>query len=60
MFTYYLASQIPELFKGYSLLYAQPMSGWLNTSSVAADSYIISLHGRNDRSLPPAGGLDGP
>jgi hypothetical protein len=35
------------------------MIGWLDTPREAADSYIISLHGRYDVTLPPAGGIDG-
>jgi polyhydroxybutyrate depolymerase len=60
MFTYYLASQIPELVTGgYLLMCGQPMVGWLNTPKKAAESYMISLHGRSDDVLPPAGGVDG-
>lgn len=58
MFVYYLASQIPELVKSYGLLYAQPMIGWLNYSLSNEDANFVSLHGRHDRYLPPAGGLD--
>lgn len=59
MFTYYLVSQIPELVNGYLLMFGQPMVGWLNTPQAAADSYLLSLHGRSDTTLPPAGGIDG-
>jgi len=59
MFTYYLASLLPELINGYFLEYGQPMVGWLNTPKEAAGSYMISLHGRSDTTLPPAGGIDG-
>jgi polyhydroxybutyrate depolymerase len=60
MFTYYLAGQIPELVTGgYLLMCGQPMVGWLNTPALAAESYMLSLHGRSDDVLPPAGGVDG-
>ena len=35
------------------------MVGWLNTPEAAAESYMLSLHGRQDTTLPPAGGIDG-
>lgn len=35
------------------------MVGWLKTPEKAAESYMISLHGRQDTTLPPAGGIDG-
>lgn len=59
MFTYYLVSQIPELVNGWLLMFGQPMVGYLNTPKAAAQSYLLSLHGRQDTCLPPAGGIDG-
>jgi len=39
-------------------MYASPYTGWLNTPARAAESYMISLHGRSDGTFPPAGGPD--
>jgi len=58
MLVYLLASKIPEFVNGYLLVYAQPYIGYLNTPPAAKDSYLLSLHGRNDVTLPPAGGID--
>ena len=58
MFTYYLASQIPELVNGWLLMFGSPMVGWINTPKAAAQSYLISLHGRSDTCIPPLGGID--
>ena len=58
MFVYYLTSQIPELIKNYALVAGQPLIGSLDTGAAAKESHIISLHGRSDRTLPPAGGID--
>jgi len=41
------------------LVAGEPLIGGLNTGRAAADSYIISLHGRSDTTIPPAGGIDG-
>ena len=59
MFTYYLASKIADLVTGYGLVCGQPMVGWLNTPLKAAESRMISFHGRDDTIMPPQGGLDG-
>jgi len=40
------------------LEYGSPIIGWLNTPKRAAESYMISLHGRSDTVLPPDGGVD--
>ena len=58
MFSYYLASQIPEAVNGYLLMFGQPFVSWLNTPKRAAESYLLSLHGRSDTCLPPGGGID--
>ena len=59
MFVYYLTSQIPELIASYALIAGQPLIGGLNTGRAAKNSYIISLHGRSDDTLPAIGGIDG-
>jgi poly(3-hydroxybutyrate) depolymerase len=58
MFVYYLTSQMPELIKSYALIAGQPLVGTLDTGVEARESYIISLHGRSDGTLPAAGGID--
>jgi hypothetical protein len=40
-------------------MYGSPTVSWLNTPPRAAESYMISLHGRSDTVLPPDGGIDG-
>jgi hypothetical protein len=40
------------------LVAGQPVLGALETGSEVKESYIISLHGRSDRTLPAAGGID--
>lgn len=59
MFVYYLAGQKPELFKGWLLEYGEPVIGYLNTPEGLAESYFLSLHGRQDTTIPPDGGVDG-
>jgi len=58
MFAYYLVSKIPELVNGWLLTFGQPYIGYLNTPEAAKDSYLLSLHGRQDETLPPKGGID--
>ena len=58
MFTYYLASQISDIVTGYGLVCGEPMIGWLNNTKKAAESMMISFHGRDDGVLPPQGGVD--
>lgn len=59
MFVYYLTSQIPELIQSYALIAGEPLIGGLDTGRAANSSYIISLHGRSDSTIPPQGGIDG-
>ena len=44
---------------GYGLVCGQPMVGWINTPTQAAEKMMISFHGRDDDILPPKGGVDG-
>jgi len=57
MFVYYLTSQRPNYFKGYQVLYGAPNFGYLNTSMEMRDKHILVMHGREDKIIPPAGGL---
>jgi poly(3-hydroxybutyrate) depolymerase len=59
MFTYYLSQQIPEVFNGFGPIFGEPAMGDAGTSLKAAESYYISVHGRQDDTLPPNGGADG-
>ena len=59
MFTYYLASQIPEVITGgYGPVCGQPMVGWINTPEQAAQKMMIGFFGRSDGIIPPKGGVD--
>lgn len=59
MFTYYLSSQRPNLFKSWWMNYAVPLKGYINTPAEIVDKHILIMHGRQDSTIPYAGGVDG-
>ena len=46
MFTYYLQSQRPNLFKTWWMNYGLPLKGYIKTPAALADKNIIVMHGR--------------
>lgn len=59
MFVYHFMGQRPKLFKGIILEYGQPLIGYFNTPKELEDIHFLSLHGRQDVTIPLSGGVDG-
>lgn len=60
MFVYYLTSQVADLVQNYAMIAGEPLVGEMKVDKEnIKDAYIISVHGRSDTTLPPAGGIDG-
>jgi len=60
MFTYYIQSHLADIFNSWTLISGQPLISYMaeNKGQLASD-YILSIHGRADKILPPGGGVDG-
>lgn len=58
MFTYHMMSQRPNKFKGFFDMYGQPQLGYLNTPLALKNTNFLSLHGRQDVTIPYKGGYD--
>ena len=59
MFTYYAQSHLADIFNSWTLISGQPLITYLaeNKGELKSDS-ILAIHGKADRILPPAGGID--
>lgn len=58
MFTYYLSQQMADVFKGFIIESAQPLVGQMHSPPALKGSDLLTLHGREDGTIPLVGGLD--
>lgn len=59
IFSYYLSQQMPEVFKGFVIESAQPLTGYMSSSQALKGKALVTLHGREDTTIPLNGGVDG-
>lgn len=59
IFTHYLSQQMPEVFKGYIIESAQPLIGQMHTPAALKGAHLLTMHGRQDVTIPMNGGIDG-
>lgn len=59
IFTYYLSQQMPEVFRGFIIESAQPLKGYMSSPKALKGSHLLTLHGREDTTIPINGGVDG-
>jgi hypothetical protein len=50
---------MPEVFKGFVIESAQPLTGYMSSPKALRGKSLVTLHGREDKTIPLNGGVDG-
>ena len=57
MFLHFLLSKLPHTFRAAAAIYAEPLVGFNNVPPQLEGTSLLQIHGRQDTTIPPAGGL---